>query len=148
MPLPMQGNKLLPGHQNIVWRGVRPGPPDRGRGDRGGDTVGHLDKAAAGQFRAELGGIQRRALGGDGDQRRFQALGIDMAKFEVTEFLEVVVEQPGMVERGLENEGLAGGYGDAVAAMYRARRELLAGDHIRRRPAARARTAENPAPEG
>ncbi len=76
-----------------------------------------------------------RVMGRDIDQRALEPLGIGMAEFQLAQFLQVIVQQPGMVERGLKDQRLAQGNRDAVAAMHRARRQLLAHDHIRHRPA-------------
>jgi len=40
-------------------------------------------------------------MSGDVDQRRLEPLGVGVAELERGEFLQVVVQQPGMVERGL-----------------------------------------------
>src|SRR5574338_1719690 len=121
MPLPMQGDKLLPGHQNIVGPGPRPRTPDRGGGYGGRNAVHHCREVAAGELGLERLGIERgrmgrtmdrtmgrtmgrtmaRTMGGDVDQRTLEPLGIAMPEFERGEFLEVVVQQPGMIERRL-----------------------------------------------
>src|SRR6185437_7225118 len=87
MPLCMQGDKLLPGQQNIGGGGARPHGPDRGCGDRALDTTQHIGKTAAGEFGGEFGafaiaallGILRETLGRMGedvDQRAFELLRI------------------------------------------------------------------------
>jgi hypothetical protein len=50
-------------------------------------------------------------MGGDIDQRAFEPLGVSMAELEVAEFLQVVVQQPGMVEGRLQDQRLAAGDG-------------------------------------
>ena len=59
-------------------------------------------------------------MGGDIDQRALQPLGIGMTEFERSELLEVIVQQPGVVERGQQDQGLAPGDGRAMAAVHRA----------------------------
>src|SRR3974390_474629 len=51
-----------------------------------------------------------------------------MAEFEMAELLEVVVQEPRMVERGLQDQRLPPRHGRAETAMHGAARELLA-DH-------------------
>ena len=54
----MQGKKLFPGQQNIAWRGLGPGAPDRGGGD------GALDPAeAVGKAQADKLGLELRPVG-------------------------------------------------------------------------------------
>ncbi len=111
MPLAMQGDKLLPGHQNIVRRSIRPGAPDRRRGDRGADAGDRLGQAAGFKFGLQRRRLQRRAvagvMGGDVDQRALELLRVGMAEFEPAQFLEMIVQQPGMVERRLQDQRLA-----------------------------------------
>ena len=99
----MQGDQLLPGHQNIVGRGLRARAPDRRCGDGAGDPVHHRREIAGGELGLERRGIERRRMarimGGDVDQRRLQPLGVGMAEFERGQLFQVVVQQPGMVER-------------------------------------------------
>ena len=120
MPLPMQGDKLLPGHKNIVRRGRRLGPPDRGGGDRLGDPLHGLGKMAPGEFRPQRFGIESRGMGRDIDQCALEPLGIGMAEFERGELLEMIVQQPRVVERRQQDQRLAPGDRRAVAAMHRA----------------------------
>ena len=99
----MQGDQLLPGHQNIVGRGVRARAPDRRGGDCGGHPVHHRGQVAGGELGLERRGIEggrmTRTMGGDIDQRRLEPLGVGMAEFERRKLFQVVVQQPGMVER-------------------------------------------------
>ena len=53
-----------------------------------------------------------------------------MAEFGLGEFLEVIVEQPGMVHRRLQDQRLPQRDRRAMAAMQRARRKLRARHHI------------------
>src|SRR5215813_12878016 len=98
MPLPMQADKLRPSYQNIVRSGFRPGTPDRRGRDRQGNAPRHVAQATGGQLPLERFGIERGGMGGDIDERAFQPLGFGMAKFERGEFLQMVVQEPGMIE--------------------------------------------------
>ncbi len=64
-----------------------------------------------------------------------------MAEFDIREFLQVVVGEPGMIDQGLQDQRLALGNGGPVTAMDRARGKLLAHHHVGL-PAAEARPAE------
>ena len=57
MPLPMQGDELLPGQQNIGGSGIWPGAPDRRSGDGALDSLEQIAETALGQF-----GRERRSL--------------------------------------------------------------------------------------
>ena len=65
-------------------------------------------------------------MGGDIDQRAFEPFGVGMAELERGEFLQMVVQQPRMIERGLQDQRLAPRHRRAMAAMHRARGQLLA----------------------
>ena len=65
-------------------------------------------------------------VGEDVDQRAFELLRIGVAELGLGQFLHVVVQQPGMVERGLQDQRLAARDRGAMAAMQRARREMRA----------------------
>src|SRR5712691_6327959 len=128
MALPMQGDELLPRHQHVVGRGLAPRTPDRGGGDRLLDALRELAQAAA----VELGGhglaVARPAVGKDVDQLAPHPGGLGVAELDPGELLEVLVQQPGVIDGGLEDERLA--QRNAVAAVDRARRQLGAGDHV------------------
>ena len=68
------------------------------------------------QFGPHGGGVGRLRLGGDVDQRGLEPFGIGMAELELAEFLQVVVQQPGMVERRLQDQRLAQRDRGAMAA--------------------------------
>ena len=53
-------------------------------------------------------------------QGALEPLGIGMAEFERGELLEMIVQQPGMVERRQQDQRLAPGDRRAMAAMHRA----------------------------
>ena len=51
------------------------------------------------------------------DQRAFELLRIGVAELGGGEFLHVVVQQPRMIDRGLQDQRLAARNGGAMAAM-------------------------------
>jgi hypothetical protein len=116
----MQGDKLGPGHQNVLGRSLRPGTPHRRRGDRESDSLHHIDKVACGQVGSERLGIEHGGMGRDIDQSSLDALGIGVAELERGQLLKVVVQKPGMVQRGLQDQRLASRNRGAMAAMNRA----------------------------
>src|ERR1051325_1920959 len=73
-------------------------------------------------------------MGGAVDQGALELFRLGMAEFERRQLLQVVVQQPGMVERGLQDQRLAARHRAAMAAMHRAGRQLLADHDIRTRP--------------
>src|SRR5579863_5583838 len=141
MPLGMQGDKLLPGQQNIGGGGSRPRGPDRRCGDRPLDTAQHIVKTTADEFGDEFGalavagllGIMReslRPMGENVDQRAFELLRVGVAELGGSELLEVIVEEPGMIERGLQDQRFAARNRGAMAAMQRARGKVRACRHV------------------
>src|SRR5271163_1748565 len=65
-------------------------------------------------------------VGKDVDQRAFELLRIGMAEFGRREFLKMLVQQPGVVERRLQDQRFAARDRGAVAAMQRACGKLRA----------------------
>ena len=55
---------------------------------------------------AGRGGVRRRGMGGNVDQRSFKPLGIGITELERGQFLQVIVQQPGVIERGLQDQRL------------------------------------------
>src|SRR3569833_2086254 len=131
MPLTMQADELAPGHQNVVRRRAFARPPDRAGGDGAAHALENVAEVASRQFGSQAGGVERYGMRGDVDQHRLEPLGIGVAELELAELLEVVVQQPGVVERRLEEQRLAPGHGGPVAAVHRACRKLLAADDVR-----------------
>src|SRR5579872_2993939 len=135
MPLPMQGHELLPGVQNIASCGVRPGTPDRGRGDTALEPCNKLGKIAASECRNKFGAgktVFRRAVvgnfagvvGENVNQRILELSRIGMAKFRLGQFLHVIVHEPRMIEHSLQDERFAARYRRAMSAMYRTCRQV------------------------
>src|ERR1700730_615818 len=54
-----------------------------------------------------------------------------MAQIDAGELFQVIMQQPGVVDHGLENEGFAGGNGGTVAAVNGTSRELRTRHKIR-----------------
>src|ERR1700733_9378442 len=128
MPLPMQGDKLLPSEQNITLGGLRPGAPDRRRGDAALDAPEQLGKAALGEFgreRRPLGVTSAAAeivgemMGENIDQGAFELLRIGVAEFGLGELLKVFMQQPGVIERRLQDQRFPARDRRAMAAMQR-----------------------------
>ena len=59
-------------------------------------------------------------MGRDIDQSTLQPLGVGMTEFERGELLEMIVQQPWVVECGQKDQRLTPRDGRAVAAMHRA----------------------------
>ena len=69
-------------------------------------------------------------MGEDVDQRAFELLRVGMAELGLGQFLEVVVQQPRMIQRRQQDQRLPARDRGAMAAMQRARRKLRAGRDI------------------
>jgi len=62
--------------------------------------------------------------GEGGDDAGAQLVGLRMGHFQRRHLLQMVVQQPGVVDQGLQNQRLAAGDRAALAAHDRARRQL------------------------
>src|SRR5216684_484939 len=128
----MQGYQLVPGGKNVLARraGLRP-PHRRGR-DRTLNPLKNLRKSARGEvgshFLALFGGLRTvvMVVGEGTDDAGAQFVRLGMGQFQRRNLLEMVVQQPGMIDQGLQNQGLAAGDRAALAAHDRARRKLWA----------------------
>ena len=69
-------------------------------------------------------------MGENVDQRAFELLRVGMAELGFGQFLHVVVQEPGVIERRLQDQRFAPRDRGAMAAMQRAGRELRARRHI------------------
>ena len=127
----MQGDKLLPRGQNVVGGGVQLRAPDRRRGDGLVDARSHLGQSSAGQFGGHGVAVWRRPMSKDVDQFALHPGGFGMAEFDSGEFLEMLVQQPRVVDDSFENERFAQGNSGAVAAMNGARCQLRARHNVR-----------------
>src|SRR6516225_1357503 len=141
MALPMQGNELLPCGQDVIRRRFGPRTPDRRGGDGLADAAGNVGKTAPAKFRHDGVPVRRSIVGKNVEQRGLEVGGQRVTKLEPGQFLEMVVQQPGMIDRGLQDQRLAPGNGGAIAAMYRACRQLRAYDLIAVTPRGRKRAS-------
>ncbi len=131
----MQGNELLPCHRATVRRAASGRAPhtDAEVVIASLDALLDLGQVPSRQIGLDRGGIDGCRVGGDVDQRRLQPLGFRVAEFEVAEFLEMIVQQPGMIDRGLQNQRLAQRRTEVRKPRCSVpRRHLLADDDIRR----------------
>src|SRR6516225_2951968 len=150
MPLPMQGKKLLPGQQNVARRRLRPGTPDRWRGNRALDPAENVAKAQAIELGFELRpigiGFRARFVArvvpetvSDGvDQRALEFFGVGVAELGFRQFFHAVVQQPWMIERGLQDQRLATRDRGAMAAMERTCGKMRARGDVALLPEGRA----------
>src|SRR5207248_1404306 len=90
------------------------------------DARNEFGEAAAIEFGAHRRRVERAVMGGDVDQRSFDALGLGVAEFDRGKVLTMLLQEPGMVEHGLEDQRLAPGHGGTVATMDRALSQLRA----------------------
>src|SRR5262249_39048449 len=154
MPLPMQGDKLLPCRERVVGRSLRPRPPDRGRGDGLLNSGRGLRKSPPLELGSHGSPIRRAAVGENVDQLAFELGSLGVAEVDCSELLQMLVQQPRVIDDRLQDERLARTDGGATPAMNRARRErrapprvALAGEQTRSTwgaPRSRWRIALNP----
>src|SRR5215470_12255949 len=133
MPLPMQGNELAPSHKNVGRRRVRSRSPHR-RGRNGPvdprDEIGEPAATELPPHGLAIGSPRMVAMRANINQGSFDLLGIGVAELDARKRLEMLVEQPGVVNDRLQNEGFAPRDGGAMAAEDRARRKLRAQHRI------------------
>src|SRR5437764_1559701 len=106
MPLPVQGDKLLPGQQHIIRGGSTLGAPHRAGRDHSLNPISSLPQsppAKLGDDPLRIGGYH---LGKNIDQSGLYFGGIRMAQFQACELLEVIVQQPWMMDHRLQNKRL------------------------------------------
>src|SRR5712692_4501398 len=126
MPVPMQGEKLLPGQQDIVASGIRLHAPHRRRGDGARDALPDRVVAPGGKLRMELLALGRPVMGENIDQHAFDLLRVGVAELDLRKLLQVLVQKPRVVEHRLEDQRLAPRNGAARPAQDRARGEVRA----------------------
>src|SRR5262249_10009399 len=100
-------------------------------GERAFETADEVGQAAAAELPHHGLTIRRAILGPDVDQCRLDLLGVGVPKFEARKMLQVIVQQPGMIDRGLQDQSLAARDDGTMAAMDGARDKLRARDHVR-----------------
>src|SRR4029450_2302197 len=101
MPLPMQGDKLLPCREHVVGRSLRPGPPNRSRGDDLVNAGRDFRKASAAESGEHGGAIRRAAMRENVDQFALELGGLDVAELHCCELLQVLVQEPRMSDHRL-----------------------------------------------
>src|SRR3954453_9061810 len=126
MVLPMQGNQLMPGGENVVPCCALAGAPHRRGRDAALNPLQGLRKSAllevAAHLLGELPGVRRMVMvvGEGGDDAGPELMDLGMSKLLGRDFLEVIVQQPGVVDQNLQDQGLPAGDGAALAAHDRA----------------------------
>src|SRR5258705_6229168 len=126
----MQGYQLMPGGKNVLARGAGLRAPHRRGRDGPLNPLKNLRKSARGKigpdFFALLGGLWTVMMvvaeGGDDAGAQFVRLG--MGQFQRRRLFEMVVQQPRMIDQGLQNQRLAARDRAALAAHDRAGRKL------------------------
>src|ERR1700739_2034985 len=138
MPLPMQGDKLFPGLQNIGRGSFGPRGPDRRRGDGALDPSQKRSMSAPRQFSRQRSPFRRAILikifaeifgemmGKDVDQGAFELLRIGVAEFGLGELLEMLMQKPGVVECLLQDQCFPAWNRGTMAAIDWTRRQLQA----------------------
>ena len=99
----MQGNELFPRGQHVVGGRFRPRTPDRRRGDGFADACRDFCQSAPGQFAHDRFAIGWPVMSEDIEQRRLEVARERVAKLKPGQFLEMIVQQPGIVDRGLQD---------------------------------------------
>src|SRR3954447_10169921 len=132
MVLPMQGDQLMPGGENVVPCGALAGAPHRRRRDAALNPLKSLRKSTllevAAHLLGELAGVRRMVMvvGEGGDDTGPELMDLGMGQLQGRDFLEMIVEEPGVVDQDLQDQGLPAGDGAALAAHDRACRQLRA----------------------
>src|SRR6267378_1585153 len=128
----MQGYQLVPGGKNVLARGARLRAPYRRGRDRTLNPLKNLGKSPRGEvgpdFFALPGGLRTvvMVVGEGTDDAGAQFVRLGMGQFQRRHLLEMVVQQPRMIDQGLQNERLAARDRTALAAHDRAQRKLRA----------------------
>src|SRR5262249_58901133 len=108
--------------------------PARRTRDRTLDAPAQLGASAAAELAAHRLAVGRAArgavMGRDVDQRGLHLLGVGVTELGAFQRLQVLVEQPGVVDRSLQDERLAPRDGGAVATQDRACGQLRTCDDV------------------
>ncbi len=126
----MQGNQLPPRRQHVLRRSLAAGAPDRRGGDSFLDAGCKVSKPAPIKFGRDGLAVRRLAMGKDIDQLPLDPRRIGVAELEFRKLLQMLVQQPGMIDHGPQDERLAARNGGTVAAVHRARRKLRARNDV------------------
>src|SRR3954451_21893717 len=112
MVLPMQGDQLMPGGENVVPCGALAGAPHRRRRDAALNPLKSLRKSAllevAAHLLGQLAGVRRMVMvvGKCGDDAGPELMVFGMDELQDVNSLEVIVQQPGVVSHNLQDQGL------------------------------------------
>src|ERR1700733_3799278 len=129
----MQGDELVPGGKNILLGGPDPRAPHRRGCDPALNPLKNLRKSGGRQIGPHLfgllGSVRRMVMvvGEGRDDAGAELVGLAMGQLERCDLLEVIVQNPGMVDEALQDQRLPAGQGAALAAHDRARRKLRTG---------------------
>src|SRR6476646_3449592 len=132
----MQGDELVPGGKNILARRAGLRAPHRVRRDRPVNPLKNLRKSARFEIGAHPGALFSWLLDmvvimtEDGDDSGAQFVRLGVSQFQRRDLLEMVMQQPGVIDQGLQDQRLAPGDRAALAAHDRAQGELGAGGLI------------------
>src|SRR5271166_811787 len=117
MPLAMQGDKLLPRREHVVGGGTCPRTPDGGCGDRLLDASCNLGQAPPAKLGHHALRVGCAAVGENVDESGLYLRGLGMAELDAGELLEMIMQEPGVIDDGLQNKGFAAGDGGTMAAV-------------------------------
>src|SRR5260370_9941709 len=109
MPLAMQGDKLFPRHENGVGGGASRGGPDRGCRDRLLQASGNLGQPPSAELGHHALCVGCTAMGENVDKSSLYLCCPGMSQLDCGEFLQMVMQEPGVIEDGLENKPFAAG---------------------------------------
>jgi hypothetical protein len=107
----MQGNQLMPGGENVVPCGTLAGAPHRRGRDAAINLLNNLRKSALLEVAAHLfgllAGVRRvvMVVGKGGDDAGPELMGLGMGEFQGRDLFEMVVQQPGVVDQALQDQG-------------------------------------------
>lgn len=133
----MQDNKLMPGRKNILCRSAGLRAPDALGGQRPLNPLNLLIISVhrepgpdPGPFGLQI--VGRPIIRKGRHDPRAQLVGLGMGQLQGGDFLQMIVQQPGVVEQRLQYQSLPPGDGTALAAHDRGTRQLGARDLIGR----------------
>ena len=123
----MQGDELVPGGKNVLARRAGRGPPYRLGRDRPLNPLKNLRKSARRKVGTQLFRQLSRfrmmvmVVGKGGDDAGAQFVRLRVREFQRRHLLEMVVQEPGMMDQGLQDQRLAAGERRRIPASARFR---------------------------
>src|ERR1700738_1081542 len=126
----MQGYQLVPGGKNVLPRRAWLHAPHRRGRNATLTPLKYWRKSArvkvGAHFLALLGGLRAvmMVVGEGGDDAGAQFVGLGMGQFQRRHLFEMVVQQPRMIDQGVQDQRLAARHRAALAAHDRAGRKL------------------------